>query len=483
MSEFDTFEINPKLKNAIKKMGYTIPTAVQTQSIPLMINGNNVLSRSFTGSGKTLVFGVSLAERILAGKSNNALILCPTRELAIQIKEELIRLNIFTGLKVNAVYGGHGINSEINSLRKGVNILCATPGRLLDHLERKTVDPTIFDTVVLDEADRMLDMGFIDDLKKILKRVSPKNTHLFSATVDGRVTKLIKEYMPTYKEVIIKDELVGTNIIEQTIKVDRNNKFDILLDLVKSSDGRFLIFVSTKRYVDLLGKKLRESGLKNTVIHGDKSQKSREFALEEFKSGKKRILIATDVAARGIHVENIEYVINYDVANDADTHKHRIGRTGRMKQGHAITFLSDDGQRTGGRFQRRGSGSRGRGSDFRRRSSNPREGGFYTKRKRSESHGKGFYTPRKDFNSRGNDSGSQGNRSDSRGKSFYSHKKSSGPYGKSSDSYKRNDQNEGSSSDKKPFFKKKKTFSKGLPFKPGKRNFSKGKTGRNSVRY
>src|SRR3989338_7729086 len=162
MSEFDTFEINPKLKNAIKKMGYTIPTAVQTQSIPLMVNGNNVLSRSFTGSGKTLVFGVSLAERILAGKSNNALILCPTRELAIQIKEELIRLNIFTGLKVNAVYGGHGINSEINSLRKGVNILCATPGRLLDHLERKTIDPTIFDTVVLDEADRMLDMGFIE---------------------------------------------------------------------------------------------------------------------------------------------------------------------------------------------------------------------------------------------------------------------------------------------------------------------------------
>ena len=361
---FEELNIVPQLKEAAKKMNYITATDVQVKSIQLMLAGHNVVVQSHTGSGKTAAFGIPISEKIFTGKSRGALILCPTRELALQVKNEIAKLNFRTRLNVSAFYGGHGMSIEIRAARQGVDILCATPGRLLDHFRSGTVNPKQFDTVVLDEADRLLDMGFIHDLRDILEAVKPTKTHLFSATLAGKVAGLIDEYIPSYEEIIIPQEIIGINIIERHIKVDRGQKLDALLEIIgEAKDGRVLVFVSTKRGADFVARKLYKSGLKAETIHGDKSQRAREFALENFKSGKVKILVATDVAARGLQIDNVEYVVNYDLANDADMHKHRIGRTGRMGgKGEAISFVSQEGVVIEPkRFQRGGGGNNYRG--------------------------------------------------------------------------------------------------------------------------
>lgn len=332
-----------ELKAALAEMKYETATEVQAEVIPRVLAGHNVIAKSFTGSGKTAAFGVALSELIFSKKSGPVLIIGPTRELVVQVKDELRKINKHTGLRVFAVYGGHGIEGEIEALSGRVDMLCATPGRLIDHFERGTISPSHFHSVVLDEADRMLDMGFIDDIKKILSMVRPRNTHLFSATLDGKVAELIREHIPKYEEVIVKTEIIGTNIIEKRILVPRNRKFPQLVEYLKEAGkGKVLVFVSTKRWADMLKERLRERRFHAACIHGDMSQRARENALDGFKHGKHNILIATDVAARGLHIDNVDYVINYDEAPDADTHRHRIGRTGRMGAvGHAITFMSD----------------------------------------------------------------------------------------------------------------------------------------------
>ncbi|PIU22397.1 MAG: hypothetical protein COT14_01425 [Candidatus Diapherotrites archaeon CG08_land_8_20_14_0_20_30_16] len=342
--KFEDIQFSEKIKKAIKEMKYDVPTEVQEKTIPLVIEGNNIICKSFTGSGKTAAFGIGVSERLLQGKINGVLIVGPTRELVVQVREELHKINRYTGLKVQVVYGGHGIMQEVQLIKKGVDILCATPGRLLDHIRNNVIKRDMFDTVILDEADRILDMGFIDDLNKIMDFFRPKNTLLFSATLETGITKLIHKYIPNYKEVMIHTELVGKDIFENKIEVKRQDKFLYLLDVVKKAQGkRVLVFVSTKREADNLERKLSKSGFLVASIHGDKSQKFRELALRDFKQGRVSVLVATDVAARGLQIDNIEFVVNYDVARDKDTHKHRIGRTGRMgAKGYAITFMTDD---------------------------------------------------------------------------------------------------------------------------------------------
>ncbi len=341
MVNFENLGFSPELKAAIKQMGYKQATEVQEKSIPLMVSGKNVISKSFTGSGKTAAFGIAISERILKGESQGALVLCPTRELASQVKEEIERINQKTDLKVFAVYGGTKMSADDKILSKRIDILCATPGRLLDHFKHRRLNPQTFDTVVLDEADRMLDMGFIKDIKHILSYIMPERTHLFSATLTGSVAKLIEKFIPDYEEVIVAHEIVGNSLIQKKQVFSREEKFPKLLEWIKKTDnGRILIFVATKRTADFLDEKLRRKGFKSTTIHGDKSQRAREASLERFKEGRKKILIATDVAARGLQIDNVELVINLDRARDADTHKHRIGRTGRMgKEGLAVTFI------------------------------------------------------------------------------------------------------------------------------------------------
>ncbi len=346
MVNFEQMPLSKEIKRALKGLDYKTPTEVQEKTIPLIMKGTNVISKSFTGSGKTAAFGIAIAERMLQGRAKSVLILCPTRELATQVGKEISSIIKFTGFKLVTVYGGHKISTELRELDRGVDILCATPGRLLDHFKRRAIDPRIFDTVVLDEADRMLDMGFISDLKEILAFVRPEYTHLFSATLDGSVAQLIQKYIPEYKEVIIEDEILGKNIIEKTITVSRNSKLRELIAIIKNAgEGRVLVFVSTKRYADKLNFELKDQGFKSTSIHGGKTQKGREISLKNFKLGRKNILIATDVAARGLQVDNVEFVVNFDRPNDADTYKHRVGRTGRMgATGHAITFMPEDAE-------------------------------------------------------------------------------------------------------------------------------------------
>lgn len=361
MTKFEDLSFHNLLKKSIKDMNYSTITEVQEKTIPLMINGENVICKSHTGSGKTLAFGIPISDRILSNKSQKVLILGPTRELVVQVKDEIGKLNRYSGLRVYNVYGGHGMNEEATALRRGVHILAATPGRLLDHFKRRVINPKQFDTVVLDEADRMLDMGFVEDIKKILDLIQPGRVHLFSATLDGKVATIISKYIPTYEEVIIKEEVIGKNITEKHIEVKSSDeKFGHLKQVLEEAgSSRVLVFVSTKRYADMLTEKLTSLGYSVISIHGDKSQKYRELALEDFKAGRMQILIATDVAARGLQIDNVEYVVNYDQARDADTHKHRIGRTGRMgKTGVAVTFVSDEDNKPQGRGRGRGRGGR-----------------------------------------------------------------------------------------------------------------------------
>jgi len=423
---FEDIEFSEEIKQGLKNMNFVKPTNVQVDTIPLMLKGHNVIVKSHTGSGKTAAFGIPISEMIFNVKVKGALVLCPTRELAVQVKDELRKMNSRTRLRIYAFYGGHGMSSELSSINKGIDILCATPGRLLDHFRNKNLDPTQFDIVVLDEADRMLDMGFIHDLKDILSQVKPKKTHLFSATLDGSVAKLIEEYIPEYKEVILPEEIIGKNIMERHVKVPRNMRINALEEVLEEAkDGRVLIFVSTKRTADFLSRKLFQLGHKTEALHGDKSQRAREMALENFKSGKRKILVATDVAARGLQVNNIEYVVNYDMAGDEDTHKHRIGRTGRMGDtGHAITFIDQEGQFIS---PMRGFGPRRSGSGGQSR------GGFSGQQNRSRSYG--------DSRRDGNRSRGGYGRSDSRGRSSSGPRSSSGSRGNSRGNFRARQRN------------------------------------------
>ncbi len=343
--KFSDMSIDRRTATALSEMGYIDATEVQEKTIPLLLAGEEVVVRSQTGTGKTAAFGIGLIDIISKDKTKKALILAPTRELASQIANELRSIAKNHRMDIYAIYGGTGMGSQISNLRRGFSIVVATPGRLLDHVQRGTIRLSEVNMVVLDEADRMLDMGFKPDIDRILRSVNPnRQLALFSATLDQTIRQMITSYMRSPTTVEIGPVGKSIKIDEEFIKMTRNEKLDRLRQiLLNEPAGRSIVFVGSKRGVEFICRQLNQHGIEAKYLHGGKSQTQRERTVREFQEGRFRILIATDVAARGIHVDNVSHVINYDQADSADMHTHRIGRTGRMgNAGRAITFVETD---------------------------------------------------------------------------------------------------------------------------------------------
>ncbi len=339
--KFEDMELREQTLAALKEMGYESPTEVQEKVIPLIIEGKNVVARSKTGTGKTAAFGIGIVERLVGGTARKALILAPTRELTLQVYKELKQIASNYPLKLVAVYGGYSINPQIDALGKGVDILVATPGRLLDHTERGTVNLSEFDVVILDEADRMLDMGFRDEMDRVMAQIPKKRTVLLlSATVDPAIMEAASRYMGEPEMVEIGEKERPQEIREESVEATKAEKFSRLKGVLREHpDSKVLVFTSTKFFANKLADKLIRGGFRADRLQGDMSQAAREKVLKKFRDGSIRVLVATDVASRGLHIDDVGLIINYDMAQDDDTHLHRVGRTGRMgAEGKAITF-------------------------------------------------------------------------------------------------------------------------------------------------
>ena len=343
---FEDLPLNAKLLANIQKKGYETLTTIQEQSILPLLDGRDMMAISKTGSGKTAAFLIPIIEHALKDPRNyTALVVTPTRELALQIEEEFKSLAAGLQLYSATFIGGTNINSDYKQLERKLQVVVGTPGRLLDLSDRKLLKLNQVNTLVLDEFDRMLDMGFINDVKKLVNLIGKRDqTLLFSATLEPNQKQLISTLL--HNPIEVKVENAGgtnENIEQQTIKVpDGADKFDILAGLVKSPEmEKVILFTETKRLADRLAKKLNQVGIAAGQIHGDKSQNFRNRMIEEFKKGDIRVLVATDVAARGIDVADVSHVINYQLPMTMDAYIHRIGRTGRAgKVGHAITFVN-----------------------------------------------------------------------------------------------------------------------------------------------
>lgn len=351
-----TFEqlglIEPILK-ALNQEGYTYPTPIQEQSIPLLLSGKDLLGCAQTGTGKTAAFAIPILQHLYNKKSSDkgrrrikALIVTPTRELAIQIGESFTTYGKYTGINNTVIFGGVKQLAQTQALQKGVDVLIATPGRLLDLIDQGYVSLRDVDYSVLDEADHMLDMGFIKDIKKIIAKLPKQRQSLFfSATMPGEIIALSREILGDPAKVTINPKQTTADKVEQSVYyVSKGNKTKLLIDLLQTKVfGSVLIFSRTKHGADRIVRLLGKAQIKAAAIHGNKSQGARQRALEEFKDGKTQILVATDIAARGIDVEELSYVINYDLPNIPETYIHRIGRTGRASaSGLAISFCDGE---------------------------------------------------------------------------------------------------------------------------------------------
>ena len=344
--KFDDFEISDSIKKAISDMGFETTTPIQKLAIPEALRGCDITGQAQTGSGKTVAFSVPILQKIfIADRSPQAIILCPTRELCLQISKEIVKMGAnIKKLKVLAVYGGQPIGKQIRSLKKGVHIVVGTPGRVIDHIERGTLELIGVETVVLDEADEMLDMGFRDDIEMILRHTHrQRQTMLFSATMNQEVRKLAKMYQINPKFIKVSStRLTAPKIKQYYFKCDERDKFDVLNRLLTIYEPKLsLIFCNTKKRVDFLVKHLKREGYSVDSLHGDMTQKIRDKVMNKFRNGNIDMLVATDVAARGIDVLNIDLVVNFDVPHDKDYYIHRIGRTARAgRNGHAFTLVS-----------------------------------------------------------------------------------------------------------------------------------------------
>lgn len=342
---FEDFNIDRGILKAIDDMGFEEPTPVQEETIPLLLKSIDVMAQAQTGTGKTAAFGIPIIQLIKPEKKPLALVIVPTRELALQVAEEIDNLAKYMKVKSLAVYGGQSIGIQIQALEQGREIIVGTPGRLIDHIGRGTLRLGELEFVILDEADRMLDMGFIEDIEHILKHVKKGvRTSLFSATIPPDVRKLAKKYMENPKTLIVsEDELTVPSTEQAYISVGRKNKIWALCRILDKEKPKAIVFCSTKRMVDILARKLQSYGYRAEPLHGDLTQARREKIIRDFKSGKISILIASDVAARGLDIDNVTHVINYDIPENPEVYVHRIGRTGRAgHEGKAITFVSTD---------------------------------------------------------------------------------------------------------------------------------------------
>lgn len=347
---FDELGLNKELLLALKESEYTTPFPIQEKAIPTILQGNDVIGQAHTGTGKTAAYSLPILMKIKNTRNAQALVLVPTRELAIQVAREMNKLAKYTETKVTAIYGGQNMRNQIIRLERGVHIIVATPGRLIDHIKQKTVYLNSIDFVVLDEADRMLDMGFIDDINYILSKVKhKKQLCLFSATIFPEIVEISKKYMKNPIHITVNQNDITLKTIEQMYLItNEKEKYNHLCDLIKQNNNnnnnhnQMVIFTSTKQKAEELSMNLRKKDLlKVTALHGDLSQRQRNYAMHKFRNEQEQILVATDIAARGIDIPSIKYVINYDIPRDPLTYFHRIGRTARANSnGKAISLVA-----------------------------------------------------------------------------------------------------------------------------------------------
>jgi len=345
-NDFSEMGLSPETLASVRKMGFTVATSIQAEIIPSMMDWRDVIARAPTGTGKTVAFGIPIIEHYDPELSGlQALILAPTRELALQITEELRSLAAHQpDIRIATIYGGQKIDRQLDQLKHKPQIIVATPGRLIDHMNRKTISLGTVRTVILDEADRMLDMGFVRDVRKILDKM-PKawQVAMFSATMSRAVMDISWLYQRDVIEVTVReDEENKPQITQYSIEIGSHDRIDAIIRLMNENDyQKAIVFCNRKHMTDYVARRLTAGGCSATSIHGDIQQSGRERALNDFRNGSLRILVATDVAARGIDVEGVDAVFNYDIPDENEYYVHRIGRTGRAKRtGVAYTFVT-----------------------------------------------------------------------------------------------------------------------------------------------
>ena len=344
---FDSMGLKNDLLHMIARKGYEHPTPIQSQTIPIALRGADIIGQAQTGTGKTAAFGIPILNSVVKGGKTQALIICPTRELAVQVAREIAYLGRSMAIAVIPVYGGQSIDVQLRALRNNPEIIVGTPGRLLDHLSRHTIDLKGLKFAVLDEADEMLDMGFLPDIEKILEKCPVnRQTFLFSATLIREVQDLGKKFMQDPETVLIQTEEKTISKIEQRFyRVSNKNKVETLCRVLDYEQPTVsLIFCRTKRRVDELVNLLNNRGYKSEGLHGDLSQRERDYIMKGFRQGDIKVLIATDIAARGLDIDLVTHVFNYDIPEDPDSYIHRIGRTGRAGRGGVAITLVESSQ-------------------------------------------------------------------------------------------------------------------------------------------
>jgi len=346
---FESLGLLPELVRAITERGYTTPTPVQSRAIPEIMAGRDVLAGAQTGTGKTAGFTLPILQRLQAGtrmKAPRALVLVPTRELAAQVADSVRLYGKYLPLRTVTIFGGVNINPQIDALERGLDVLVATPGRLLDHVQQGNVDLDRVEIFVLDEADRMLDMGFIHDIKRVMKQMPSKRQNLmFSATYSDEIRRLAQSFLRNPVEIEVARRNTAVEAVDQfAFMVQKNDKRALLSHLIRHNDWpQVLVFTRTKHGANRLAKQLEEDGIETAAIHGNKSQNARTQALAGFKQGKVRALVATEVAARGLDIKELPYVVNYELPNVPEDYVHRIGRTGRAgSTGIAVSLVASD---------------------------------------------------------------------------------------------------------------------------------------------
>lgn len=346
INRFEEFNLDKNIIKSLKNMKYEIPSKVQSKVIPQLLNNKDIIVKSKTGSGKTASFAIPLCEKVdINNNSVQGLIIAPTRELALQIKEEVQNIGRIKKVRCSAIFGKQPLKEQVAELKQRVHIVVATPGRIIDHIGRGTIDLSNVKFFIIDEADKMLNKGFVDDMESIMTKL-PQNAckGMFSATIDDNINSVCEKYMKNIVRIEIKDEdkYIKKQISEFFIKSEEENKYDLLKSIIyKECPHSVIVFANTRDKVDEIYKSMKKDKFTVGVIHGDMSQDKRLFIIKDFKENKFNILVSSDITSRGIHVDNVSLVINYEVPRDKENYVHRIGRTGRVdKLGKAITIVS-----------------------------------------------------------------------------------------------------------------------------------------------